>query len=77
MGEIDEQGSGEDDEFDGDDITSIAHGELEQHREIRDYARIAAWEMPMLSSTYLPSHPPFTTLVRRFHLDSSANRCRM
>lgn len=50
MGEVDEQGTGEDDEFDGDDISSIAHGELEQHREIREYARIAAWEMPMLSS---------------------------
>ncbi len=56
MGEVDEQGSGEDDEFDGDDITSTAHGELEQHREIRDYARIAAWEMPLLSSWSPGSH---------------------
>ena len=56
MGEVDEQASGEDDEFDGDDISSTAHGELEQHREIRDYARIAAWEMPLLSSTLMTSH---------------------
>lgn len=50
MGEADEQESGEDEEFEGDDISSLAHGELEQHREMREYARIAAWEMPLLSS---------------------------
>lgn len=42
----------EDPEFEEDDITSLAHGELEQHREYREYARLAAWEMPLLSSTY-------------------------
>lgn len=51
MGEVDEQGTGEDEEYRGDDISSLAHGELEQHREMREYARIAAWEMPLLSST--------------------------
>ena len=51
MGELEEQDSGEDEEFEGDDITSLGHGELEQHREMRHYARIAAWEMPLLSST--------------------------
>ncbi len=50
MGEDDPEGTGEDDDFGGDDITSLAHGELEQHREMREYARIAAWEMPLLSS---------------------------
>lgn len=50
MGELDEEGTGEDEEFKGDDISSSAHGELEQHREKREYARIAAWEMPLLSS---------------------------
>lgn len=40
----------DDDEFKNDDISSIAHAELEQHREIREYARIAAWDMPLLSS---------------------------
>ncbi|KAL8760341.1 MAG: hypothetical protein Q9199_000123 [Rusavskia elegans] len=54
MGEIDEQDSGEDEDFEGDDITSTAHGELEQHREIREYARIASWEMPMLSKLAKP-----------------------
>ena len=49
MGE--EPGEGmEDPEFEEDDITSIAHGQLEQHREYREYMRIAAWEMPLLSS---------------------------
>lgn len=53
MGEKDEQDEGEDEEFQGDDITSHGHGELEQHREMREYARIAAWEMPMLSSAFV------------------------
>ncbi|KAL8928568.1 MAG: hypothetical protein Q9208_001802 [Pyrenodesmia sp. 3 TL-2023] len=66
MGEVDEQGSGEDDEFDGDDITSIAHGELEQHREIRDYARISAWEMPMLSKLAKPFVLPSAKKPLRF-----------
>lgn len=57
MGEVDEQGTGEDGEFKGDDISSLAHGELEQHREMREMARIAAWEMPLLSSMF-----PFTFL---------------
>jgi len=44
---------GEDDLYKGDDMTSLAHGDLEQHREIRHYARIAAWEMPLLTSECL------------------------
>lgn len=48
----------EDDEFgqteDGDDewsedlISSVAQSELEVHREIREYTRIAAWDLPLL-----------------------------
>lgn len=41
-----------DPEDEGDDITSTAHAELEQHREIREYMRIAAWEMPLLSREF-------------------------
>ena len=41
----------EDEEFKNDDITSMAHADLELHREIRAYTRLAAWEMPFLSST--------------------------
>lgn len=61
--EDDPQDVGEDEEFEGDDITSIGHAQLEQHREIRDYMRIAAWEMPMLSS---PSSN--TTLPQESHM---------
>lgn len=41
-------------EDDDEDINSLAHGELEQHREMRHYARIIAWEMPLLSSMLCP-----------------------
>ena len=34
------------------DMTSIAHEELILHREIREYARLAAWDMPFLSSGF-------------------------
>jgi len=40
-----------DDVFHDDEMTSMAHAELELHREVREYARIAAWDMPLLSST--------------------------
>lgn len=56
MGEREDIGM--DDEFKEDDITSLAHAELEQHREMREYLRLASWEMPLLASTfdnYLPS----------------------
>lgn len=56
---------GEEDEFadvedaddtpEDDEITSMAHAELEVHREVREYARIAAWDMPLLSSTVSPA----------------------
>lgn len=37
-------------EFDEDDITSMAHGKLDQIREMRQYDRLAVWELPLLSS---------------------------
>jgi small subunit ribosomal protein S35 len=40
----------EHDEFDEDDITAMAHGKLEEIREMRNYARLAVWEMPLLAS---------------------------
>ncbi|KAK2879929.1 hypothetical protein FQN49_000741 [Arthroderma sp. PD_2] len=45
-----------DEEFYHDDITSMAHAELEEHRELREYARITAWDMPSLSGklSYFP-----------------------
>jgi len=57
---------GDDPEFEGDDITSIAHTELEQHREYREYARLAAWEMPLLSKMAKPFEPPNANQVLRF-----------
>ncbi|KAJ5892433.1 hypothetical protein N7504_009124 [Penicillium tannophilum] len=39
-----------DEEINDDEITSMAHASMEVHREMREYARIAAWDMPMLSS---------------------------
>jgi small subunit ribosomal protein S35 len=41
-----------DDDFHDDEITSMAHAEVELHREIREYARIAAWDMPLLTSKF-------------------------
>jgi small subunit ribosomal protein S35 len=41
----------DDDQFRNDAITSMAHAELEEHREMREYARIMAWDMPLLSCT--------------------------
>lgn len=41
--------------FEFDDFSSMAHDDLEQHREARDYARIAAYEMPLLASRWSTS----------------------
>ena len=59
-GEPEREASGEDEKYQGDDLNELGHAELEQHREMRHYARIAAWEMPLLSSTSpaLPSAAP-------------------
>jgi hypothetical protein len=40
------------DTFEEDDIMSVAHGKLDELREQRHYARLAAWEMPLLSSKF-------------------------
>ena len=48
--EDDELAMEPDDEVADDAITSMAHTELEEHRELREYARIIAWDMPSLSS---------------------------
>lgn len=42
------------DEFDENDMTDIAHAKLEEHREQREYARIAIWDMPLLASKCRP-----------------------
>lgn len=54
-----------DEEINDDEITSMAHAEMELHREMREYARIAAWDMPMLSKLAKPfTLPPETHLLR-------------
>lgn len=46
-----EEEMGPDEEYYGDDITSLGHAQLETHREVRNYARLAIWDMPLLNST--------------------------
>ncbi|KAI9778421.1 MAG: 37S ribosomal protein S24, mitochondrial [Geoglossum umbratile] len=66
LGEADQEGTGADDEFKEDDISSLAHAQLEQHREMRQYARLAAWEMPLLSKLAKPFEPPRKDQPLRF-----------
>lgn len=40
---------GPDEDYYADDITSHGHGELRKHRDLREYARLIAWELPLLS----------------------------
>lgn len=44
-------------DFDEDDIPTMAHGKLDEVREMRHYARVTAWEMPLLASTFIPPSP--------------------
>ena len=46
----------DDDEFSEDLITSVAESELEVQREVREYTRIAAWDLPGLLRKF-PIHP--------------------
>lgn len=45
-----ENNTEEHDEWNEDDITSMAHSKLDEVRDMRQYARLAVWEMPLLSS---------------------------
>jgi len=61
----------EDDDFEREsdlleDMNSLAYGELEHHREMRHYARLAAWEMPLLSKFAKPFVPPTNDEPMRF-----------
>jgi hypothetical protein len=53
-------------------MTTLAHQEMELHREMREYARITAWDMPMLSSK-LNSYP-FAPVNSLTSTQSSPNR---
>lgn len=61
-----------DEEINDDEMTSMAHAEVELHREMREYARITAWDMPMLSSQFICL--PFTFVFTNFKPQSSLNR---
>ena len=65
-----EEDGGPDEDFYGDDITSTGHGELEQHRELREYARLAAWELPLLSKLAKPFEMPTAANPFRFRYTS-------
>ncbi|KAI1260977.1 mitochondrial ribosomal subunit protein-domain-containing protein [Xylariaceae sp. FL1019] len=54
------------DDFNEDDITSLAHGKFEEFREYREYARIAAWQMPLLSKLATPFEAPSAQQPLRF-----------
>ena len=44
--------------MDESNLSALAHRELEQHRELREMVRLAAWEMPLLSQYSTPFEPP-------------------
>ena len=44
--------------IDESNMSALAHRELEQHRELREMVRLAAWEMPLLSQYSTPFEPP-------------------
>lgn len=60
MDEDDEFGQVEDGDEPWDDsaISSVAHSELEVHREVREYTRVTAWDMPLLQRRFRPKSPP-------------------
>ncbi|KAI9827310.1 MAG: 37S ribosomal protein S24, mitochondrial [Phylliscum demangeonii] len=70
MGEEDIEGSGQDDEFREDDMAALGYEELEHHRELREYARITAWEMPFLSKLAKPFEVPGKDRLLRFRYTS-------
>lgn len=43
---------GPDEDYYADDVTSHGHGELRAHRDLREYARLIAWELPLLSRAF-------------------------
>ncbi|KAJ5345002.1 hypothetical protein N7452_003006 [Penicillium brevicompactum] len=59
-----------DEEINDDEMTSMAHAEVELHREMREYARITAWDMPMLSKLAQPFTLPPQTHILRFRYTS-------
>ncbi|PVI05091.1 hypothetical protein DM02DRAFT_555168 [Periconia macrospinosa] len=65
-----EKSLGQDEDYYGDDITSDGHGQLEHHRELREYARLIAWELPLLNQLARPFEPPTSATPFRFRYTS-------
>ncbi|KAH7135751.1 mitochondrial ribosomal subunit protein-domain-containing protein [Dendryphion nanum] len=61
---------GPDEDYYGDDLTSLGHGELEKHREMREYARLVAWELPLLNQLARPFELPTAQSPFRFRYTS-------
>ncbi|PWY95224.1 37S ribosomal protein Rsm24 [Aspergillus sclerotioniger CBS 115572] len=55
-----------DEDFNDDEMTSMAYAQLEEHRDIREYTRIAAWDMPFLSQLAQPFTLPHESHILRF-----------
>ncbi|CCJ30334.1 unnamed protein product [Pneumocystis jirovecii] len=51
-------------------ITSLGHIYLNEHREIREYYRKTAWELPTLSKFSIPYEPPEKSQVLKFRYTS-------
>ncbi|KAM3558869.1 hypothetical protein MY1884_003761 [Beauveria asiatica] len=56
----------EHDEFKEDDMMSMAHNKLKEVREMRQYTRLAVWEMPLLSKLAKPFELPKEDHVLRW-----------
>ncbi|KAF1845201.1 uncharacterized protein K460DRAFT_285978 [Cucurbitaria berberidis CBS 394.84] len=65
-----EESMGTDEDYFGDDVTSHGHGQLQEHRELREYARLIAWELPLLSQLARPFEPPTESTPFRFRYTS-------
>ncbi|KAH7093256.1 mitochondrial ribosomal subunit protein-domain-containing protein [Paraphoma chrysanthemicola] len=68
-----EESMGADEDYFGDDLTSHGHGELAMHRMKREYARLIAWEMPLLNQLAKPFTPPTSATPFRFRYTSYLN----
>ncbi|KAF2276755.1 uncharacterized protein EI97DRAFT_432993 [Westerdykella ornata] len=61
---------GPDEDYYGDDITSHGHGQLEERRDMRHYARMIAWELPLLGQLAKPFELPTAATPFRFRYTS-------
>ncbi|KAJ4982912.1 hypothetical protein SVAN01_11579 [Stagonosporopsis vannaccii] len=65
-----EESMGPDEDYYGDDITSDGHAQLQMHRYLREYARLIAWELPLLNQLARPFEPPTAATPFRFRYTS-------